>query len=151
VDYDDDTWTLLTNSTFTDGQIDATGETEFTFASGDGLAFKSIRFKEEHTRGTSSTKVTPDRRWMRLSYRKLLSVRWGFTVRADLRRNYRFRTAKTMLNQLKTDMGTQTLGLFQYRDGNGSESYRVGIDNIRGAEVGGKKVRGLFDLSLVAP
>jgi hypothetical protein len=149
-DYDDDTWTLFTNSTFTDGQIDTTGETEFTFASDAGVAFKAIRFKEELFRGSTTT-VTPDRRWMRLAYRKLLDVNWGFTVRVDCRKNYRFQTAKSMLNQLKTDMATKTLGKFQYRDGNGTETYNVGIDNIKAAEIGGTRVAGIVDLTLVAP
>jgi hypothetical protein len=150
-DYDDSNWTLMTNDTFSDGQIDASGETEFTFASKAGLPFTAIRFKEEFTRGTSSTKVTPDRRWMRLSYRKLLDVRWGFTVRVDCRNNYRLTTSKTMLNQLKTDMATKTLGKFQYRDGNSSETYDVGIDNIKAVEIGGRDVEGIVDLTLVAP
>lgn len=148
--YDDDTWTLLTNATFTDGQIDADGETEFTFASNAGLAFKAIRFKELLYRGSDSA-LSPDRRWLRLSYIKLLDVKWGFTVRVDCSRNYRFKTAKSLLSSLKTALETQTLGTFTFKNGNGSESHQTRIANMTGIEVGGKRSEGQYDVTLIAP
>ena len=150
LDYDDDTWTPLTNTTFADGQIDANGETEFTFASDAGLAFKAIRFKEELARGSSSN-VSPDRNWIRLTYIKLLDVKWGFNVKVDCSRNYRFKTARSLVSSLKTALDTQTLGAFIFKDGNGSESHQVRIANLSGAEIGGKRSEGVFEIQLIAP
>jgi len=150
-DYDDDTWTLLTNSTFSDGQIDTTGTAEFTFASSVGVTFKAIRFKEELYRSSSNTKVSPNRRWMRLSYRKILTPRWGFQISVDCRKNYRFRTARAMLTQLKTDQESKTLGLFQFKDGTDTENHYVTIDPMKSIEVGAGKSRGVVSLHLVAP
>ena len=150
LDYNDDTWTLLTNATFPDGKIDADGEAEFTFASEAGIAFKAIRFKEELVRG-SDVALSPDRRWLRLSYIKLLDVKWGFTLKVDCSRNYRFKNARSLLSSLKTALETHTLGEFTFKNGNGSESHQVRIANMNGVEVGGKRSEGLYELQLLAP
>ena len=79
-DDDDDTWTALTSTTYSDGQVDSSGVAEFTFASDVGINFKSVRFKFELYRG-SSTGVSPDIRWARLDYMKVLPTRYGYKVR----------------------------------------------------------------------
>lgn len=150
LDYDDDTWTLFTNSSFPDGQIDSDGEAEFTFASDAGLSFKAIRFKAELTRGSTTT-VSPDLRWLRLTYIKLLDTKWGFSLRVDCSRNYRFKNARSLLSSLKTAVATQTLGEFTFKNGNGSETHRVRIADMQGVEVGGKKSEGQYEVMLVAP
>tara|TARA_Y100000310_G_scaffold320373_1_gene376764 strand:- start:1367 stop:3238 length:1872 start_codon:yes stop_codon:yes gene_type:complete len=150
LDYDDDTWTLLTNTAFTNGQINSDGETGFALASGAGLNFKAIRFKAELARGSTTT-ASPDLRWLRLSYIKLLDVRWGFTVKLDCSHNYRFQTSQTLLTALKTALEAQTLGVFSFKDGNSTESHRVRITQINGVEVGGKKNKGQYEIMLVAP
>ena len=40
---------------------------------------------------------------------------------------------------------------FQFKDSNGSETYRVRIWSMEGAEIGGRNSAGLFDVTLVAP
>jgi len=150
LDYDDNSWTLLTNTDFADGQIDSDGEAEFSLASGAGIAFKAIRFKYELARG-SNTALSPDLRWVRLSYIKLLEPKWGFTVRVDCSRNYRFKTAKSLLSSLKTALETQTLGNFQFKNGNSSESHKVRIANMNGVEIGGKHSEGIYEIQLIAP
>jgi len=150
VDGDDDTWTLLTNSDFPDGQIDTNGEVEFELVSGAGLSFKSIRFKEELFRGSTTTK-SPDRRWLRMAYIKLLEPKYGFSVRVDCARNYRFKSARTLTANLDSALKTQTLGVFQYKDAGASETHRVRISDKKGVEVGGKRSKGLFEITLVAP
>src|SRR3990167_5861882 len=150
LDYDDSTWTLLTNSDFPDGQVDADGEAEFTFASQAGVSFKAIRFKEELYRGSTIT-LSPDRRWFRLTYIKLLDLKWGFTVRLDVSRNYRFKRASSLLNSLKTALESQTLGAFSFKNGRGNETHMVRIANMKGAEVGGEKSRGVYEVTLIAP
>tara|TARA_Y100000310_G_scaffold40670_1_gene38136 strand:- start:4278 stop:6152 length:1875 start_codon:yes stop_codon:yes gene_type:complete len=149
-DFDDDTWTLLTNSDFPDGQIDRNGEATFELASGAGVAFKAIRFKEEGYRGSTNT-LTPDRRWLRLSYVPLLATKWGFKTRVDCSRNYRFKTAAALQSALKTAKSAQAMGEFTFKNGNGSETHRVSIADMPGVEVGGRKNEGVYDVTLVAP
>jgi hypothetical protein len=150
-DYDDDTWTLLTNSTFTDGKIDVSGETLFTFASEQGLAVQAIRFRELMFRRASDNTKSPDNRWLRLRYIKLLTPQYAFGVLIDCSHNYRFQTSKTLLAALKSAVANRTLGAFTFRDKNGSETHRVRIANMEGAEIGGKKNGGVYKVSLVAP
>ena len=144
------TWTLLTNASFPDGQIDINGATEFEFVSGAGLVFKSIRFKEELFRGSTKTK-TPDRRWLRLCYIKLLDPSFGFSLQVDCSRNYRFKSARSLLSNLKTALTTQTLGVFQFKNAGASESHRVRVVNMEGVEAGGNRSKGLYNVSVVAP
>ena len=150
-DYDDDTWMLLTNSTFTDGKIDVTGETVFTFASDAGLSFKAIRFRELMFRRGSDNTKSPDARWLRLKYIKLLEPKYARTVQLDCSRNYRYQTARTMVSNLEAAVATKTLGAFTFKNGRASETHQVRISNMRGITIGGKVSQGLFAVELVAP
>ena len=147
LDYNDDTWTLLTNTSFPDGYIDIAGEAIFDL----NLSFKAIRFKALLVRYSSTPAASPDLRWLRLSYIKLLDPQFAFSMRVDCSRNYRFKTAKTLLNSLKTALETQTLGAFTFKNGNGTETHQVRIAQFQGAEIGGKKSEGIYDLQLIAP
>ncbi len=149
-DDDDDNLVLLTNDDFPDGQIDANGEASFILADGAGVAFKAIRFKEDLARGSTNTN-SPDRRWLRLSFVPLLEVKWGFSVRVDCTKNYRRRNKKALVEGLKAALAERTMGVFQFRDGNSTETYRVRIADMEAAEIGGKKHEGIFDLTLIAP
>ncbi len=90
-------------------------------------------------------------RWLRLSYLKNLDLRWGFQVVVDCTRNYRFKTAKSLLTALKAAKTSGTLGELTFKDGNGSETHRVTILDMKGAEVGGRKSQGRYELTLMAP
>ncbi|MAH47511.1 hypothetical protein CMI37_16950 [Candidatus Pacearchaeota archaeon] len=147
-DYDDDTYTLLTSTTFSDGQVDADGDFEFQFASFAGIAFSAIRFKVEHYRGTSSTKVSPDLHWLRLSYMKVLEPRPGFRARLDCTRDYRMRTAETLLSTLEIAEGTKSLMAFQFND---SDTHYVRLLSREGQETHGREQEGIFDAVFVAP
>ncbi|MCH8200284.1 MAG: hypothetical protein IIB85_00005 [Chloroflexi bacterium] len=61
--------------------------------------------------GTTKTK-SPDSRWLRLSYLKLLPTRWAFKVRIDCAKNYRHKSARTLLDKLKAALafGRRTNG-----------------------------------------
>jgi hypothetical protein len=85
-----------------------------------------------------------------LGYLPLLPVRWGFTVRVDCRKNYRFRNKKALVLGLKAALASQTMGIFQYRDGNGAETHRVKMVDMPGAEIGGTEHEGIFDVTLLA-
>jgi hypothetical protein len=150
-DYDDDTWTLLTNDTFTDGKIDGNGETIFTFAYDAGIAVKAIRFREELYRRTADNTKSPDCRWLRFKYIKLLSAKFGFTVQVDCSRNYRFQRSNAMLSSLKGAVAEKALGDFTFKNGGASESHKVRIFDMQGVEIGGKQSDGLFKLNLIAP
>jgi hypothetical protein len=151
VDYDEDTWTLLTNSTYTDGKIDTDGETTFTFASDAGIDYKAIRFRELLFRRSSDNTRSPDCRWLRLKYIKLLEPKFAYSVQIDCSRNYRFQTSRSLLAALNTALLTKTLGTFTFKDSGGSESHQVRIANMSGVEVGGRKSDGLYEVQLIAP
>jgi hypothetical protein len=150
LDYDDDNFTLFTNTDFPDGKITSNGQHTFTFADGAGLEFTAIRFEEDLVRGSTNTKA-PDRRWLRLSFIPTLQVKWAFQVRVDCRRNYRRRKKQVMVDALKAAMETGTMGKFKYQHGSASTEYRVKILDMPGAEFGGKKHEGIFDVMLIAP
>ena len=148
VDGDDNTWTLLTNSTFTDGHIDVNGEATFTFASGAGLSFKSIRFKKEvYATATAS----PDVRWLRLDYLKLLTEQYSWGMTLDCIHAYRHKRASTLVAAVQTAYETHTLGAFTYRSPNGvAESHQVKVMQFGGASEAGKEKRGQYKVVLVA-
>ena len=150
LDGDDDTWIALINDDFPDGKIDKNGEYIFEIGSGAGVAFKAIRTRETLYRGSTNT-LAPDRRWLRLSYVPLLVPKYAFTVQVDCRRNYRFRNTRAMVAALRTAEKSQTMGNFSFRNQGSSENHRVRINRMPGAEIGGAKKAGVFEVSLVAP
>jgi hypothetical protein len=146
----DDTWTMLTNDDFPDGQIDKNGEHKFLFASGAGLAFTNVRLRETLYRGSTNT-LAPDRRWLRLSYVPLLEPKFAFVATVDCRRNYRRRTAKALDDALHAAQDSQTMGVFTFRNQGSNQEHRVRITDMPGTMVGGKRHKGIYDVSLVAP
>jgi hypothetical protein len=150
-DYDENTWTLLTNTTFADGKIDADGETVFDFASGTGVNFKAMRFKAILTRGTTTTKY-PDLRWLRLEYMKIPVVGWDYTFIIDCSHDYRHKRASTLVTNLVTFAEAKTLGDFSYRTFNGTvETRKVRMLSMVGPEAGGKLKEGQYKIQLLAP
>lgn len=150
VDYDENTWTPLTNTDYTDGRIKAPGETEFNFASGSGIEFKAIRFKAVLHRGSDATKY-PDLRWIRLDYMKVPDARFTYSVVVDCSKDYRHRRKSTLLDALKTAAETKTLGDFIYRASDGaSEAKKVKILSMEGYTVSGKKKEGYYKIGLLS-
>jgi len=149
-DYDDNTWTLLTNAAFPDGQIDTDGEASFTFAAGAGLSFKAIRFKVELCRGSTAT-ASPDLQWLRLEYIKTPDQEQQFVMTVDCSRDYRHKRASTMVSNLKTAVETKTLGTFIYRTYHGtSESFNVRALKMAGVVEAGRVKEGLFEVTLLS-
>jgi hypothetical protein len=148
VDYDD-SWIKLSNTTFTDGNIDVSGETSFTFASGAGIHFKALRFKAVLKRGSTTT-LYPDLRWLRLDYLKIPDASYLYSFIIDCSHDYRHKRASTLLANLKTSADTKTLGDFIYRDFDGSaDTHKVKILSMSGPETGGKLKEGQFRISLL--
>jgi len=131
------------------------GEIEFYVGSSTGRTFNRIRFRVQIVHATAGQTESVDIQWMRLKYIKLLEPKWGFKVRIDCSRNYRHKSAASLLDALKDALETQTLGAFQFKDASTvlgrSESHNVRIVDMRGAEIGGKVSEGIFDLTLIAP
>ena len=143
-------WTNLTSTTFTDGQIDVDGEAEFTFASGAGLSFKAIRFKAELYRGSTTTE-TPDLQWFRLSYIKKPDPEQLFSCIVDCSKDYRHKRASTLIANLKTAAETKTYGSFIYRTfRESSESFNVQILDMQGVTQAGRTKEGQYKVSLLA-
>lgn len=151
VDYDEDNWILFTNDDFTDGKIDVNGETSFTLADDEGVAFKAYRLRELLFRRPSDNTKSPDCRWLRLKYIKLLTPKFAYKVQIDCSRNYRNQTSRALLAKLKTALTTQTLGTFTFKDRDTSETHQVRIANMEGVETGGRVSDGLYNVQLVAP
>jgi hypothetical protein len=150
-DYDEDIWTLFTNDDFPDGKIDANGETTFTLADDEGVAFKAYRLRELLFRRSADNTKSPDCRWLRLKYIKLLTPKFAYTVQIDCSRNYRNQTSRALLAKLKTALTTQTLGTFTFKDRGASETHQCRIANMEGVEIGGRISDGLYNVQLVAP
>ena len=142
-------WTLMTNSSFTDGQIDSDGEHLFSFSNDAGTEFDAIQFKVELYSGLSSR--SPDMRWARLEYLKQRDPVFGFGVRVDCVKNYRHSTGKSRRAAILNALDTGTLGEAAWMDAGTTETHRVRVEQYKGAEVGGKKSHGLYDLVLIAP
>ncbi len=151
LDGDDNAWSLLTNSAFPDGKIDADGEAKFTFALDAGVNFKSIRFKAILYRGPDAAK-SPDLKWLRLDYIKLTSPRWQYSFTIDCTRDYKHHTRGTLLNNLKAAAETKTLGDFVYKTIDGtSNTAKVRILSMKGSEKSGRVTEGIYQISLLAP
>jgi len=149
LDYADGAWQLLTNTTYTDGQIDSNGETYFTLASDAGLSFKSIQFKAELFRG-SNTLLSPDLRWLRLDYMKLLPARWSYRVVIDATKDYRHKRKSTLLAALQTAAEQKTLGDFAFRTFEGTtDTHKVKCNSMAGPEKEGKLKEGQFAIDLI--
>jgi hypothetical protein len=149
-DNDDSTWTLFTNDDFPDGVVDVDGTHEFRFATGGkGLEVDSVRIKAELTRGSTSTTISPDIRWQRVQYLKRLEVRYGFKMRIDCSKNYRFKRTQTLEAALKEALASNVMGDFQFQS---SESHNVMmVPPFEGMEAGGSTKDGIYDVVLVAP
>ncbi len=143
-------WTELTNTSFADGQIDADGEATFTLGSEAGVAFKSIRFKMEFARSGSDTTVSPDVRWLRLSYIKMQDTKYAYTFEVNCTRPYRGVSAATLQSNLATAVSTQTLMTFEYKD-DAAINERVRVLELSGVEKAGHKTKGKYQVTVVAP
>ena len=90
-------------------------------------------------------------RWARLEYLKQRDPVFGFGVRVDCVKNYRHSTGKSRRAAILNALDTGTLGEAAWMDAGTTETHRVRVEQYKGAEVGGKKSHGLYDLVLIAP
>ena len=161
VDGDDSTWTQFTDSHTGDGTFDASddriegnGITTFSFggvSTPTGTAFRSIRFKLELIRG-STTANSPDVRSITLEFRKKLPAKWGHSVTVDLQQPYGGRSTNELRSALVAAAESSSLVEFTFRDdGSNERNYYVDVSAVEGLEFTGHNESGTTKILLVEP
>ena len=124
LDLDENTWVIMddawnTDATATTGTLTADGKTTFTFpsiATPEGLPFKFIRFRFQHARGSSSTKVTPKLRHFVLEWRKKLETTYGWQFTVLFNDIKQALTPKALRAALITALEKEELVAFTFRN-----------------------------------
>ena len=93
----------------------ATGDSHYSFGSGAGVEFRSIKFRVGLERGSTSTN-TPDVTTVALEYVKTLEDLRGFTLQLDLRDQTGARPSQALVSAFNTIVNTRTLIDFGYRN-----------------------------------
>ena len=147
INYDDTSEGAYT----TMGTITSAGTTSYSFASGVGTSFRSIKFKLTLDRG-STTSLSPDVVSMSLEFRKKLEAKWGHAVEVDLNKTYKGNDPKGLRSALVASIEANTLQEFTYRDDSGgTRNYYVDVASATGLEYTGYDERGTSRISLVEP
>jgi len=154
LNHDESSWTLLTSTTYSDGQIDADGEATFVLGSSLGIAYRSIRFKIELARGSTTT-LSPDVRWLRFVYRLKPDTKYGYKVTVNCRKRWRNLSASQLVTKLFEAKNESTLVELTY-DKDGDTTDYVDVSDIHGQEIVKKRggtsgSRGLYEVIMVAP
>ena len=135
----------------------ASGTYAYTFNSGIGTAFRSIKFKLTLERDDATTTGlekfnTPDVVSLTLSFRKKIPARWGHTVDVDLTREYKGNVPKDLRSNLVSAIESDTLVEFTFRDdGGGTRNYYVDVVAAQGMEFTGHDERGSTTIQVVEP
>ena len=138
------------------GTITSDGVTTYTFGSGVGTTFRSIKFKLTLSREAGSTiaimKKSPDVVSLALEYRKKLEAKWGHTVEVDINSDYKGKSPKDLRGSLVTAIESNTLVEFTFRDDSGGDrNYYVDVTSASGIEYTGYDERGTSRITLVEP
>ena len=162
-DDSDSAWVLLTDAytndagdTFTASSDKITGSGITTFLFGGvstptGTAFRSIRFKFELARG-STTANSPDIRSITLEFRKKLPAKWGHSVTVDLQQPYGGRSTNELRSALVAAAESTSLVEFTFRDdGSNERNYYVDVSAVEGLEFTGHNESGTTKVLLVEP
>lgn len=133
------------------GTISSSGTTTYTFGSGVGVSFRSIKFKLTLSRGSDTSK-SPDIVSTTLEFRKKLEAKYGHTVEVDLNNTYKGKDAKQLRNALVSSIESNLLQEFTFRDdGGGTRNYYVDVTSATGIEYTGYDERGSSRITLVEP
>ena len=159
------TWTQFTDTyssdtTFdaSDDRIEGDGVTTFHFPSATaptGTVFRSIRFRLDHVRGSTTT-VSPDVLAISFEFRKKIPAQWQHTVQVDINEEFSGRTSEQQFEALRSAVESQTKVEFTYRDRDADDSgsanpynYYVDVVSAQGLEYTGNDWRGIVTLQLV--
>ena len=142
LDYDE-TYTTM-------GTITSNGITTYTFGNNVGTAFRSIQFKI--TLATNTITASPDLISLTLEYRKKLDTKFGWAVNVDINKGYKGKTPKDMRANILSDIQSNTLLEFTYRDDSSTNrNYYVDITSAQGLESTAFDERGTTQLLLTEP
>jgi hypothetical protein len=132
-------WTSL-------GTISSSGETEYTFASGVGAAFKRIQFRFELARAAGTASETPDVQYWVLPYKKVSpkTKRWEYTFTADCTKDYDDKSPEQMMEALQAAAETETLLAFIIKD----TTYYVEVIGVEAEELTGEGDRGFYQVKV---
>lgn len=158
--------TSSADSTFNaaNDRIQGNGTTTFTMptiASPTGTAFRSIRFKVELVRGSTTT-LSPDVISITLEWRKKIPAQYAHLVTIDLNRVGEMTgessgfTREALFDQLRTIISSNLLVSFTFRDRDADDSgvanaytYYVDVSQEQGLEQTGEDWGSEFQLTLV--
>ncbi len=132
-------WTLL--ATMVAAQSGA--EQVYTFASGVGLAFKSIQFRVNLGRTTAT--ATPDVQYMILEYDRVPSTKWSWAFSVDCSSPYDNKTPSQLISALETAASSEVLVPFIYYN---TTKY-VRVKTVQATRESGKTQKGVYDIMLV--
>ena len=133
------------------GTISSSGTTTYTFGSGVGVSFRSIKFKLTLSRGADTSK-SPDVVSTTLEFRKKLEAKYGHTVEVDLNNTYKGKNPKQLRSALISSIESNLLQEFTFRDdGGGTRNYYVDVTSATGIEYTGYDERGSSRITLVEP
>ena len=160
-DYDDETWTQLTDShtsddTFDadDDQIEGDGVTTFTFPSTStpkGLEFRSFRWRTDMANGTNNA-LSPDIRSVELEYRKKVAATFGWDLELDMRESVRGKSPKEQRANLLASMQKNEMVEFTFRNDDGNKrNYYVDILQMRAFEETGHSEKGITRVVVAQP
>ena len=138
------------------GTISSSGTTTYSFGSGVGTGFRSIKFKLTLAResGTTSSimKKSPDVVSISLEYRKKLDAKYGHSVEVDIHKTYKGKSPKQLRSALVSAIESNTLNEFTFRDDSGgTRNYYVDVTSATGVEYTGYDERGTSRITLVEP
>jgi hypothetical protein len=160
-DFDDDTWTQLTDAHTSDSSFDADddriegdGVTVFSFpavATPSGLEFRSFRWRTDLANGSDNS-LSPDIRSIELEYRKKVAATFGWNLELDLKKKYKGRSAKEQRANLLASMRKNSLVEFTFRDdsGNTRNTY-VDIIQMTASENTGHTEKGVTRVVVAEP
>tara|TARA_R100001594_G_scaffold91783_1_gene126026 strand:- start:1418 stop:3316 length:1899 start_codon:yes stop_codon:yes gene_type:complete len=132
------------------GTITSDGTTPYTFGSGVGTTFRSIKFKITLT-SDGDTK-SPDLLSLTLEWRKKLETKFGWSVNLDLSKGYKGNSPKAMRSNILTAIQTNTLLEFTYKDDSTTDrNYYVDIIQAQGLDHTAYDERGNTTLVLAEP
>jgi hypothetical protein len=134
------------------GTITADGLTTYQYPDSTdptGTEFRSIRFKIDAARGSTTT-LSPDLLSLTLEWVKKLDARWGHGVVIDMSRHYKGLSPQEMRSKLLTTIEQKTLAEFTYRNDTGNtRNFYVRVQSASGLEATGEDERGETTLFLV--
>ena len=151
VNYDESTYYTAAAS------ITSSGIDTYTFNSGVGTTFRSIKFRLTLARSNATTtgfesRNTPDVVSLTLEYRKKLPAKWGHSVQVDLNNTHKGKNPKDLRAALIAAIESTELVEFTYRDDSGgTRNYYVDVVSATGLEFTGLDERGFSTISVMEP